>query len=169
MNERSALPAFDAPVFDATNARHRALGHPIRHRILLVLGDAPATLSQLARRLTVPKGGVAHHLKVLVEADLIRRADARTVRGGTEVYYERVHTRLHVDPAADPEAQRAALVAVADAVAADPDDPLLVLRGLRLSDAQARRLKVTLAAFVDDLDESPSGRRHGLLVGVYAI
>ena len=169
MDAHPPTAAFDTPVFDATNARHRALGHPIRHRILLALGDAPATLSQLSRRLTVPKGGVAHHLKVLVDADLIRRADARTVRGGTEVYYERTHSRLHVDPTADPDAQHAALVAVADAVAADPDDPLLVLRGLRLSDAQARRLKVTLTAFVDDLDESPSGRRHGLLVGVYAL
>ena len=157
------------PVHDATNARHRALAHPARHRLLLALGESPATLSQLARGLSMPKGGVAHHLKVLVDAQLVRPGDRRTVRGGTEQYYERVHQRLSVDGSVDPDACHAALRAVGDAVNADVNEPLLVIRAMRLSNTQATRLKQTLATFVDGLDESPVGDRHGVLVGVYGV
>lgn len=58
---------------DARSAAHRkALAHPTRHRILRSLGSDGATVSQLSHRLQTHKGNVAHHLKVLVDAGLVR-------------------------------------------------------------------------------------------------
>ena len=72
----------------------RALGHPARMRLLLSVGADGATVSQLATRLGTNKGNVAHHLAVLERAGLVRRGRTRTVRGGTEQYFERVARRL---------------------------------------------------------------------------
>ena len=49
----------------STAAQFKALGHPMRHRLLLALGQGQATISQLAAALGSNKGNIAHHLKVL--------------------------------------------------------------------------------------------------------
>ncbi len=68
----------------------KALGHPLRHRLLNVLRQRPATLGQLAAALGSTKGTVAYHVRVLLDAGLLRTASTRTVRGGTEQYFEPV-------------------------------------------------------------------------------
>ena len=49
----------------ATPEHFKALGHPMRHRLLFALGQDQATISQLAAALGSNKGTIAHHLKVL--------------------------------------------------------------------------------------------------------
>jgi DNA-binding transcriptional ArsR family regulator len=58
-------------------AQYRALGHPLRHRLLFALGQHPATISQLAAALGSHKGNIAHHLKVLREAGLVAVTETR--------------------------------------------------------------------------------------------
>ena len=53
----------------------------MRHRLLFALGQGEATISQLAVALGSNKGNVAHHLKVLVGAGLVRPAATRAVPG----------------------------------------------------------------------------------------
>ncbi|MFE9694805.1 ArsR/SmtB family transcription factor [Micromonospora sp. NPDC005806] len=149
-----------------TAAHFKALAHPFRHRLLFALGAGPATISQLATGLGAAKGTVAHHLKVLAEAGMVRTAHTRQVRGGTEQYHERAFRRL-VGETGDSHATAALLGAVAEELAADPD-PLLHLRHLRLTPAQAQRLRVTLDDLVRDAEEAgPDQPRYGVLVTLY--
>ncbi|MFF1452903.1 ArsR/SmtB family transcription factor [Streptomyces sp. NPDC058274] len=144
-----------------------ALAHPLRQRLLFSLGHRPATISGLAAQLGVGKGNVAHHLKVLRTAGLVRVALTRKVRGGTEQYYQRVARRLLV---AEPQAAGTAalLGAVAQELDRSPGDPLLTLRHLRLTPERARQLADTLAELVDGAEEDAEGEAvHGVLVAMY--
>lgn len=151
--------------FEATSPEaHRALANPMRHRLLMALRGEPATISQLARRLDVRKGSVAHHLKVLVAAGMARPSESRQVRGGTEQYYELAIGAVRGPD--DPEATAAMLSAVATSVAADPD-PLLHLRHVRLSAAQAAALRAELERIVEEVPSEPDAPTYGVLVSLY--
>src|SRR5262245_24267819 len=82
-------------VLDIAEPEHfKALSPPVRHRLLFELRDKAATISQLAAGLDLRKGTVAHHLKVLAEAGMVRVVSTRQVRGGTEQYYRRTAERF---------------------------------------------------------------------------
>jgi predicted ArsR family transcriptional regulator len=133
--------------------------------LLLELGEDGATISQLANRLTTNKGNVAHHLKVLVQAGLVRHGPTRTVRGGTEQYFVRAAKRYRFDQASD------ALAAMMDNLTSElagDQQALLNHRVLRLTRRQAIALAAHLDAIVSNLE--PAGdreRRYGVVVGVY--
>ncbi|MFC3494900.1 helix-turn-helix domain-containing protein [Glycomyces rhizosphaerae] len=148
----------------ATPQQYRALGHPVRHRLLFALGQEAATLSRLAADLRISKGSAAHHLKILREAGLVHLDHTRQVRGGTEQYFKRTAKRLKFDTG---EATKSALAAVADEIVTDESDPLLLVRNIRLTRPQAERLRRTLEEMVHDLSEDESGSRHGVMVGLY--
>jgi len=151
----------------STAEQHKAMGHPLRQRLLFSLGQQPATISQLAAALGVAKGSVAHHLKTLRDAGLVRVVETRQVRGGTEQYYQRTARRMDVD---DPSGGTTAamLAGFAAEVTDAEDDPTLVLRHLRLSDAQARKLAAALVEIAESAtDDGPDEPRYGLLVSMY--
>ncbi|MFI7322189.1 ArsR/SmtB family transcription factor [Streptomyces venezuelae] len=146
--------------------QHAALAHPLRQRLLFLLGHRPATISQLAARLGTGKGNVSHHLKVLRTAGLVHVAETRKVRGGTEQYYQRVAERMAV---AEPRAEGTA--AMLGAVAQElgrSERTTLSLRHVRLSPDKARQLGETLARLVDEAEEDAEGEPvHGVLVALY--
>src|SRR5262249_45579772 len=90
------MPADDVAAISSP-AQFKALGHPMRHRLLFALGREDATISQLATMLGSNKGNIAHHLKVLVDAGLVQPTGTRKVRGGTEQYYSRAFRGLAFD------------------------------------------------------------------------
>ncbi|MGR4877977.1 ArsR/SmtB family transcription factor [Streptomyces sp. LARHCF249] len=144
-----------------------ALAHPLRQRLLFALGQRPATIRGLAAQLDAKKGNVAHHLKVLREAGLVRIAETRQVRGGTEQYYQRTARHMVV---AEPQAAGTAamLAAVAQELDRSPAETLLTLRHLHLSPTKARELGEALAQLVDEADEDAEDRPvHGVLVALY--
>jgi DNA-binding transcriptional ArsR family regulator len=148
--------------------QYRALSHPARHRLLYALGQAPATISQLAVALDSKKGSVAHHLKVLREAGLVAVTQTRQVRGGTEQYYQRTARRLVVRDDTGGEQTAVLLRAVAGELAGATAEPVLTLRNLRLTEAQAGKLARTLTELADGLqDAGPGEPRYGLLVGLW--
>ncbi len=51
-----------------------AIHHPVRRQLLGLLGDGPATASQLAERSGQRVGNVSHHLRMLARAGLIEEA-----------------------------------------------------------------------------------------------
>jgi DNA-binding transcriptional ArsR family regulator len=65
----------------------KALGHPLRQRILHELGDDPASPSQLAERLDEPLGNVSYHVKILRECKAIELVRTTPVRGAIEHFY----------------------------------------------------------------------------------
>jgi DNA-binding transcriptional ArsR family regulator len=154
----------DHDVAVTTPEQFKALGHPMRHRLLLTLGQGEATISQLAATLGSNKGNVSHHLKVLATAGLVEATGTRTVRGGTEQYYRRAFARLTFDGAA---ATEAAFHAIAAEIATAEPGPFLVLRGLRLSPGHVQQLTATLRDLAEQADDGGDHPRYGLLLGLY--
>lgn len=160
-------PSFERPIFNVTAPEHfKALAHPLRHRLMFALGE-PATISQLARRLATRKGNIAHHLKALQDTGMVHIVETRTVRGGTERYYQRTAAKIDFAPDAI-ESTGASLAAVAAEINAAEPDPLLLLRHIRLTPERAERLRELLRTAVDELepaaDDDP---RFGVVVSLY--
>jgi DNA-binding transcriptional ArsR family regulator len=74
----------------------KALGHPLRLKVLQALGDAdrPLTNRDLAERLSVDPGHLHFHVRMLFRAGLIERTPA----GGREKPYRPVAKHLKVGP-----------------------------------------------------------------------
>ena len=74
----------------------KALGHPLRLKVLQALGDSdrPLTNRDLAEKLSVDPGHLHFHVRMLHRAGLIERAPA----GGREKPYRPVAKHLKVGP-----------------------------------------------------------------------
>src|ERR671922_1340490 len=72
-----------------TPAQLRAMADPLRATILDLLLERAATVAELAAAVDRPKSTVAHHVKVLVDAALLRVVRTRRVRAIDERYYGR--------------------------------------------------------------------------------
>jgi len=76
----------------------KALGHPLRLRVLEMLGDEgsePLTNRELAQKLGVDPGHLHFHVKMLLRAGLIERADGGH---GREKPYRAVASTVRVGP-----------------------------------------------------------------------
>lgn len=73
MTERNArLPVCLTPDdFEGCAAYLKALGEPIRFRIVCILRTGPLTVSEIAERLQLDLATVSHHLRVLFHHDLV--------------------------------------------------------------------------------------------------
>lgn len=152
----------------STAAQFKALGHPLRHRLLFALGQEPATISQLATALGTAKGNVAHHLGVLRDAGMVRVVETRQVRGGTEQYYQRAAKLFDFTGEGERANAPVALQAVAADLQSASGQPMLHLRNIRLTEAQAEELQTRLSELVHDLqDAGPGEARYGVVVSVY--
>ena len=155
-------------LLDARGVRQaRALAHPMRHRLLQEVGADGATTSQLANRLRTNKGNVAHHLGVLVDAGLLRRGRTRTVRGGTEQYFERAAQRIRFEGGPDGVTTTAMMQTLTEDLIGDPE-ALFNHRILRMTAPQAEALARHLDTTVHGLQ--PAGVRepaYGVVVSVY--
>jgi DNA-binding transcriptional ArsR family regulator len=67
----------------------KALGDPLRHKILGIIQNRPATAKQIADRLKTPPGTIGYHLQVLEAAGLAKVVARRIVRGIVAKYYTR--------------------------------------------------------------------------------
>jgi DNA-binding transcriptional ArsR family regulator len=73
----------------ATPEQYKAMGDPVRVRILHSIQFQPATAKQLADRFGLAPGSVGHHLHVLEEAGLAKVVARRMVRNTIAKYYAR--------------------------------------------------------------------------------
>ena len=155
----------DLEISDA--AQFKALGHPLRHRILFALGQRAATISQLAKSLDQRKGNIAHHLGVLHDAGLVRIVESRQVRGGTEHYYLRSARRLSFAGPGSAATWPVIVRAVADELAAT--EPIGGrVRNVRLTAAQAAAATAAIEELLDGLEDAGDGaERYGLLALVW--
>ncbi|MFD7611876.1 ArsR/SmtB family transcription factor [Streptomyces sp. NPDC059828] len=148
----------------------KALGHPVRHRMVNVLRQRPATLRQLADVLRVSKGTIGYHVRVLREAGLVRLAETRQVRGGTEQYFALVSRtfKVHEDAPVGPEFLiNAALGEMAPDQPGEPSHT--ALRHLWLTDTEAHALEARLRAMASEAHPADPayGRPYGLLVSLF--
>jgi DNA-binding transcriptional ArsR family regulator len=138
-----------------TDAQLHAIGSLVRHRVLRVLRDGPATVTQIAAQLGIAKGSSNYHVKVLAKAGLIKVVDTRKVRGVTELYYGTDGRTLVLPDSDGPGApqfmMRHALADVEAAPAGTPND--MRLKHLRLSAADFELATAKLHAVFDELVE----------------
>jgi DNA-binding transcriptional ArsR family regulator len=72
-----------------TAAKLKALGDPLRLAIVDLVLEQAMTVTELAERVGRPKGSVAHHVDVLVDAGLLQVVRTRKVRAVEERFYGR--------------------------------------------------------------------------------
>ena len=72
-----------------TAQQFKALGDPVRERIISAIQHQPATAKQIAVRLKLAPGTVGHHLQVLEAAGLVQVVARRLVHGIVAKYYTR--------------------------------------------------------------------------------
>ena len=77
----------------------KALAHPLRIRILAMLGEREASPVQLAQKLDATLGTVAYHVRTLHDLGLIELTATRQRRGATEHVYQALETPRFSDDA----------------------------------------------------------------------
>ena len=92
----------------------RALGHPLRIRILAILEERTASAVELARILDADIGVVAYHVRKLNQLGLIELVKETRVRGAIQRHY-RAHERPRVSDDAWEQAPPVAKQAAVDA------------------------------------------------------
>jgi DNA-binding transcriptional ArsR family regulator len=110
------VPDYDADdvLVVSETEQLRALADDVRLRIVAILRERAATTTELAEEVGLAKGTVAHHLKVLEAAGLVKVVRTRRVRALTESFYGRV-ARLFVLKSADDKPQAKVRLSPADA------------------------------------------------------
>jgi DNA-binding transcriptional ArsR family regulator len=92
------LPDYDLVDLIEVNqpAQLRAMADPLRALILALLLERAATVTELALAAGRPKSTVAHHVKVLVDAGMLRVIRTRRVRAIEERFYGRTARTFQV-------------------------------------------------------------------------
>jgi len=148
--ERLRLPVPDYDADDilvvSETEQLRALSDSVRIEIVKLLRERAQSTTELAPQVGLAKGTVAHHLKVLESAGLIRVVRTRKVRALTESIYGRV-ARLYL------------------LKGADEDSHLYV----RLTSEDARRFRLRLERLRRDVEAAatPDGDEHELMAELF--
>src|SRR5690349_19596399 len=79
-----------------TPAQVRAISNPLRTSVLGLLHERAASVTELAGAVGRPKSTVAHHVKVLADAGLLRVVRTRRVRAVEEAFYGRTARLFYV-------------------------------------------------------------------------
>jgi DNA-binding transcriptional ArsR family regulator len=154
----------------------KAIGHPLRTTILGLLHERAATVTELATAVERPKSTVAHHVKVLADAGLVRVVRTRRVRAIEERFYGRTARMFYVGVERSPDGDSMPRdfndfeVAAQESGAAYRDGKLWgFIRHARISEAQVSEFWEQMAELVAEFERLPrSGETvYGFAVGVY--
>ncbi|MFI6318550.1 ArsR/SmtB family transcription factor [Nonomuraea sp. NPDC050556] len=151
-----------------SSAQYKALGHPMRHRMVNLLRQRPATLGELTTALGSTKGTVGYHVRILRDAGLVRLASTRRVRGGTEQRFELVNRGFQLDE--ETGAMFLHDAALAEMLPTSPGDPgHTVLHHVWLTAEEARTLSERLESFDHghQLTPEPGTEAYGLLLSLF--
>lgn len=96
VNERIPDYDLDDLVVVTDPDQLRALADPLRSTILDLLLERAATVTELAQAVGRPKGTVAYHVNLLVDARLLRVVRTRRVRAIEERFYGRTARTFYV-------------------------------------------------------------------------
>jgi DNA-binding transcriptional ArsR family regulator len=141
----------DASRRPPTAAEARALGHPLRLRILFACRERARTNKELAATLGTTPGTIHYHLKQLVGEGFLRAEEPRPgPRGSTEQPYRSTGKSWQLS--GTPESSRLLLQVGADEAADAQADAVLSLSrlGLTLSEPDLRELADRLDGLVEE-------------------
>ncbi|TNU74058.1 winged helix-turn-helix transcriptional regulator [Miniimonas arenae] len=139
----------DAP---AAEAVARALSSPLRMRILRLCAFDARTNKELAELLDLNPGTVLHHVRTLVDVDMLAPQEPRTGRrGAKEIPYKATgrswHSRVPGMSIVLLETMRQQLAGV------DPDEVATTWMGLRLNAAHKAELDQRLYGLIQEFKE----------------
>ena len=164
-----AVPDYDlAPTVRAdTPTQLKALAHPVRNAILHLVVERAATTGELAQAIGRPHGTIAHHLKVLEEAGLVRVVRTRKVRALTERSWGRTGRTILIDTI-DPVTHESSFLNEAAATMRKGDHGFTTLRYARIDDDRVEEWAARLDALtVEFAGQARSGSTiFGLLVAL---
>jgi DNA-binding transcriptional ArsR family regulator len=92
---------LDDEISTSTVERMKALGNPLRLLVADLVLERAMTVSELADRVGRPRGSVAHHVDVLVNAGLLKVVRTRRVRAIEERFYGRSARTFVLDHGSD--------------------------------------------------------------------
>jgi DNA-binding transcriptional ArsR family regulator len=163
---------LDDQIAADTPERIKALADRLRLTVLDLVLERAMTVTELAAHLRRPKGTVAYHVDVLVDAGLLRVVRSRRVRAVEERFYGRTARTITFEDLTPGE-----LAFFADAVAeADFDrlaakDPgaYATLRHARIPAARAHEFAARLDALSHEFIALPRDGdvEYGLLISLY--
>jgi DNA-binding transcriptional ArsR family regulator len=151
----------------------RAMADPFRTQLIQLLRERARSTQEIAEELSVPKGTVGHHLKVLERAGLIRVVRTRKVRAVTEKFYGRT-ARLFLYQTEDPQDGRAiAALTLRHAASEVERAPFATGFGLvrsRLAKKDMDRLERRAKKLIDDFRaaDAPGGKPCSLTMGIWS-
>jgi DNA-binding transcriptional ArsR family regulator len=169
---------LDQTISADTPARLKAAGHRLRALILDLVLERAMTVSELAERVGKPRGTVAHHVDVLVDAGLLKVTATRKVRAIEERFYGRTaHTIVF-----PPSTRGGDLPFIADARAeadlsdaatmTDGGEPVggFTLRHARIPAELVNEFTERVMALAAEFTRLPRGgtREYAFLAGVFA-
>lgn len=154
----------------------RAMADPLRSRLLDLVLERAATVAELAAAVGRPKSTVAHHVGVLVDADLLKVVRTRRVRAIDERFYGRTARIFYVGtvthPGFDPAREIVNVLseAAAESIPAhEADDLRAILRYARIPEERAAEFWQRVFALVHEYMQLPrSGDTvFGFVAGLY--
>jgi DNA-binding transcriptional ArsR family regulator len=159
-----------------TPSQVKAIGHPLRTTILSLLHERAATVAELAVALDRPKSTVAHHVKVLTQAGLVRVVRTRRVRAIEERFFGRTARMFFVAAERSPDGDDLPRdfndfeVAARESATAYSDGKLWgFIRHARITETQASEFWDRMAELVTEFDRlaRAGDTVYGFAVGVY--
>ena len=149
----------------------KALGHKLRMRIIDLLNERAASVTEIAAALERPKGTIGYHMKVLEEAGFVRVVRTRKVRAMTEKFYGRVAHTVVFHGIPDRSDKMWMLHEAADRAVVEEGAalPATTLRYVRMSEEQAVEFWERVMELAVDFAKAPRGgdRVYGLLGAVF--
>jgi DNA-binding transcriptional ArsR family regulator len=150
----------------------RAMADPLRSTILSLVLERAATVGELAAAVGRPKSTVAHHVGVLVDAEMLKVVRTRRVRAIDERFYGRTARIFYVGPVPDLERVLPNYLSVAAAessAAYDIDDLRAVLRYARIPRDSVREFWDRVFQITQEFMRLPrSGDTvYGFVAGLY--
>jgi DNA-binding transcriptional ArsR family regulator len=151
----------------------KAMADPFRVQLIQLMRDQARSTQELAEELSIPKGTVGHHLKVLEAAGLIKVVRTRKVRAVTEKFYGRT-ARLFLYQTDDPDDNRTISANTLRQAALEVERGS-VLSGFglvraRLTKKDMRRLETRVKKLQDDFRaaDTPGGAPASLTTGMWS-
>jgi DNA-binding transcriptional ArsR family regulator len=157
-------------------AQLRAMAGPLRGTILDLLLERAATVAELAAAIGRPRSTVAHHVRVLLDARMLRVVRTRRVRAIDERYYGRTARTFYVGvvnrPGEDPTTLHANALSVAAAEsipAHEVDDLRTIVRHARIPAQSAAEFWEGVLALSREFAQLPrtGDTVYGFAAGLY--
>ena len=164
-----------------TVQQFKAMGDPLRWRILNLIQHQPYTAKQIAERLKASPGTIGHHLQVLEASGLAQIVARRMVHGIVAKYYTRTARIFQLDFPSEVTGNTSTSLQImtdardemAEAIETGGGENAVLSSGLphmRLSPEQATIYMERLKALTDDfLQEppAPDGQVYGLYTALF--